>query len=275
MIPIRLRIIREYNRWYRLLLRLFWSIQGKDAPRVYMFHSVVDTIDQVYSEFAITKDGFERFIENLVKRGEKAMDQQMLLKAIDHPKAFTKHYCVSFDDIYDTVYTNAYPILKKHQIPFVIFVTDELVGKVDPWSKMPMITEEHLREMLADPLCILASHSTEHKPYRQYTHQEALKALKESKKILSEKYQRKVDIFAFPFGRRVEVSNDAIRCVKEAGYRCGFSALDGSLKQRWLSGKWFLPRILVSETYCLKVIGNRQWAMGRSGAAMGNRRRNQ
>ena len=148
-----------------------------------------------------------------------------------------------------------YPVLKKHNIPFVVFVTDELVGKVDPWSKMPMITEEHLREMLTDPLCILASHSMEHKMFRDYTHAEAVKSLIDSKRTLAEKYGREVEIFAFPFGRRVEVSNDAIRCVKEAGYKCGFSALDGSLKQQWLSGRYFLPRVLVDETYCLKFIG--------------------
>lgn len=254
MIPLRIRIIREYNRWYKNVLRLFWQIQGKDMPRVYMFHSVVDTIEQVYSQFAITKQSFEQFIEHLVKQGEKPMDAELLYKAIEQPNSYNHHYCITFDDIYDTVYTNAYPVLKKHNIPFVVFVTDELVGKVDPWSKMPMITEEHLREMLTDPLCILASHGMVHKMFRDYTHAEAVKALIDSKRTLAEKYGREVEIFAFPFGRRVEVSNDAIRCVKEAGYKCGFSALDGSLKQQWLSGRYFLPRVLVDETYCLKVI---------------------
>ena len=255
MTPLRVRLHREYNRWYKWLLRWCWSIQGKDAPRVYMFHSVVDTREQVYSQFAITKESFERFVEHLIAKEQKAMDTEMLLKAIDKPCKYANHYCITFDDIYDTVYTNAYPILKKYNIPFVVFVTDELVDKVDPCSKLPMITKSHLREILADPLCILASHGMEHKMFRNYTHAEVVKVLVDSKRILAEKYGREVDLFAFPFGRRVEVSNDAIRCVKEADYKCGFSALDGSLKQRWLSGRWFLPRILVSETYCLKVKG--------------------
>lgn len=255
MIPLHIRVHREYNRWYKNVLRLFWQIQGKDMPRMYMFHSMMDTVEQVYSQFAITKQSFEQFIEHHVNNGYCAMDAEALCKAIENPKDYKNHYCVSFDDIYDSVYTNAYPVLKKHNIPFVIFLTDALVDTIDPWSKNPMITAEHLHEMLKDPLCILASHGTEHKMFRDYSHAEALKALVDSKRILAEKYGREVELFAFPFGRRVEVSNDAIRCVKEAGYKCGFSALDGSLKQRWLSGKWFLPRILVSETYCLKVIG--------------------
>jgi peptidoglycan/xylan/chitin deacetylase (PgdA/CDA1 family) len=214
-----------------------------------MFHNVVDTEEQVYSQFAITKKSFERFIEHLVSQRNKAMDAELLQQAIDRPCNYANHYCITFDDIYDTVYTNAYPVLKKYNIPFVAFVTDGLVGTVDPWSKMPMITETHLREMLKDPLCILASHGTEHKMFRDYTHTEAVTALVDSKRILAEKYGRNITLFAFPFGRRVEVSNDAIRCVKEAGYTCGFSALDGSLKQRWLSGRFFLPRVLVGEEY--------------------------
>ena len=249
MTPLRIRVNREYNRWYKNVLRLFWKIQGKDMPRMYMFHSVMDTVEQVYSQFAITKQSFEQFIEHHVNKGYCAMDAEALCKAIEKPHDYKNHFCVSFDDIYDSVYTNAYPVLKKYNIPFVVFVTDELVGKVDPWSKLPMITEEHLREMLTDPLCILASHGTEHKMFRKYTHEEALTALTESKRILSEKYQRSIDLFAFTFGRRVEVSDNAIRCVKEAGYKYGFSALDGSLAQRWISGRFFLPRVLVDETY--------------------------
>lgn len=256
MTPLRIRVNREYNRWYKNVLRLFWQIQGKDMPRMYMFHSVMDTVEQVYSQFAITKQSFEHFIEHHVNNGYCAMDAEALCKAIENPKDYKNHFCVSFDDIYDSVYTNAYPVLKKHNVPFVVFITDELVGKIDPWSKQPMITEEHLREMLADPLCILASHGTEHKMFRSYTHTEAITALTESKRILSDKYQREIELFAFPFGRRVEVSDNAIRCVKEAGYKYGFSALDGSLGQRWMSGRYFLPRVLVGEEYVKKIIKN-------------------
>ena len=256
MTPLRIRINREYNRLYKNMLRLFWQIQGKDMPRMYMFHSVVDTIEQVYSQFAITKQSFEQFVEHHINNGYNAMDAATLYKAIENPNDFKNHFCVTFDDIYDSVYTNAYPVLKKHNVPFVVFVTDELVGKVDPCSKQPMITEEHLREMLADPLCILASHGTEHKMFRKYTHAEAVTALTDSMRILSDKYQRQIELFAFPYGRRVEVSNGAILCVKEAGYKYGFSALDGSLGQRWMSGRYFLPRVLVGEEYVKKIIKN-------------------
>ena len=249
MIPLHVRIHRECNRCYSRLLRLFWQIQKKDMPCVYMFHSVVDSIEQVYSQFAITRDSFERFIEYKVHRGEVAMDTSLLLKAIENPKKYQNHFCITFDDIYDSVFTNAYPILKKYDIPFVIFLTDALVDTIDPWSRNPMITSDHLLEILNDPLCILASHGTEHVPFRKYDKEQAVFALQQSKWHLEKKYNKTIELFAFPFGRLVEVSTSAIRQVKKAGYTCGFSALDGSLGQKWWSGRWFLPRVLVGEDY--------------------------
>ena len=71
----------------------------------------------------------------------------------------------------------------------------------------------------------------------------------ESKAWLEQTFSKPVDFFAFPFGRRVEVSNADIRTLSKCDYYCGFSALDGSLKQKCFSGKWFLPRVLVSEEY--------------------------
>ena len=106
MISLQLRCIREYNRTYRYLLRWMWNLQGKDAPRTYMFHSVLDTYDQVYSEFALTKDSFEKFIHTELLRGQKPMDAEMLKKAVDNPSAYKNHFVVTFDDIYDSVFYN-------------------------------------------------------------------------------------------------------------------------------------------------------------------------
>ena len=61
-----------------------------------MFHSVVDTKEQEYSQFAITKDTFEQFIAHLVEQGEKAMDAELLYNAIEHPNNHKHHYHKSY-----------------------------------------------------------------------------------------------------------------------------------------------------------------------------------
>ena len=254
MVGLKLRFIREFNRLYFNVLKVFWHLQGRDAARVYMFHSVLDNKEELYSKFAISTALFERFIKFELSRGQKAMNEEDLLKAIDNPDEFKNCFAVTFDDIYDSVYTNAFPILKKHNIPFVVFVTPGLIGNIDenPKSLKPMITFEHLVSLLSDPLCVLGSHGMEHKMYRTYSKGVDALAFSESKKWLEDYFGTTVRLFAFPFGRRVEVSDKNIKTLSKAGYECGFSALDGTLKQKWLSGRWFLPRILVGEDYVTK-----------------------
>lgn len=254
MISLKTRFTREYNRLYTKLLKFFLFIQGTHAPSVYMFHSVVDKEEDLYSKFAITKKSFDIFLKSIIQNGMKSMDEKILFEAIDNPSDYKNHFIVTFDDIYDSVYTNAYPILKRYNIPFVIFVTPNLIGKVDTHSGKTFITNDHLNELLQDPLCILGSHSLEHVPYRKYSKTESLYNLMESKNILENRYNRNVNLFAFPYGRRVEVSNLAIKCLQQTNYKCAFSAINGSIAQKWISGKYFLPRILVDEAYVSNYI---------------------
>ena len=260
MISPKLRLIREHNRIYRYILKWLWRIQGEDAPRAYMFHSVVKDPKDVYSEFAITKESFERFIRYELFHGQKPMDAEILMKAVDKPDAYKNYFAVTFDDIYDSVYENAYPILKELNVPFVVFVTPKLIDTIDSWHKHPMITMEHLREMAKDPLCIIGAHGMEHKMFRNYSVKEVKLSMEKSKQWLEKTFGKSVDFFAFPFGRRVEVSNANIKTLSSCDYHCGFSALDGSLKQKWFSGRWFLPRILVDDMF-VKSLKTGHWTL--------------
>lgn len=254
MISLKLRVIREENRIYRHVLKWLWRMQGKDAARVYMFHSVVDKPEDVYSEFAITKESFEKFIRFELARGQKPMDTETLKHAVDNPDEYKNYFVVTFDDIYDSVFEYAYPVLKANNVPFIIFVTPKLIDTIDPWHKHPMITMEHLKEMAKDPLCIIGAHAMVHKPFRTYSETTAKTSIVESKQWLEKTFGKQVDFFAFPFGRRVEVSNANIHTLSQCDYCCGFSALDGSLKQKWFSTRWFVPRILVDDVYVNSLI---------------------
>lgn len=249
MVSLRVRLIREHNRMYSHVLKWLWKFQGRDAARAYMFHSVVDTQNQVYSKFAITRESFERFIRYELSRGQQPMDAETLKNAVDNPIAYKNHFVVTFDDIYDSVYLNAYPVLKANNVPFVLFVSPSVIDKEDMISHNLMIKMEHLREMACDPLCVIAAHGLKHAAYRMLTDELVSASMEGAKIWLENTFEKPVEFFAFPFGRRVEVSKDNITSLSRCGYYCGFSALDGTLKQKWFSGRWFLPRILVDDEY--------------------------
>lgn len=256
MISPKLRFIREYNRIYTYLLRIFWYCQGTDAARVYMFHSVLDQREQLYSKFAISKDSFRCFLQSELLRGQRPMTAADLICAIEDPDKYSNRFIVSFDDIYDSVFTNAYPVLKELGVPFVIFVTPSLIDTIDKdtRSNQPFITLEHLQSLAKDPLCIMGAHGMQHIPFRNYASGADIQSMIGSKSWLEKRFECKINLFAFPYGRRVEVANRNIRNMQATDFFCAFSALNGSLKQRWLSGKYFLPRILVDEEYVAKHV---------------------
>ena len=83
---------------------------------------------------SITSISPERFGEQLQYLADKQFQVWPLGKIIDHlqkRKAMPdKVVAITFDDSYQSVYDTAYPMLKKHQWPFTIFVsTDSIDGQ--------------------------------------------------------------------------------------------------------------------------------------------------
>ncbi|HHT23861.1 MAG TPA: polysaccharide deacetylase family protein [Bacteroidales bacterium] len=241
MIPIKLRIIREKNRAYRLLLK-FLSAFTPDAPKVYVFHDILSDISQVSSKFQFSKSSFERFIEIQLKSGNKAMTFQELSDIILKGKKRKNVFIVTFDDINESVYTEAFPILTKYNIPFVLFVTKELIGKPN------FISKEQLIELSKNNLCTIGSHGLTHRMFRYLDEGEMKREYEDSKLFLEELTGKKVECFAFPYGRVVECSRKNINYLKNSVYKFAFSAIDGTLAQKYISTKFFLSRIIVDES---------------------------
>ena len=155
----------------------------------------------------------------------------------------SKCFYLTFDDVYDTVYSEAYPILKELDIPFTMFVTKDLVDKPG------YITMEHLLTLSQDPLCCVGAHGMTHSVFRDLSEKEVKEQCTGCRQWLEQTLGVRVDTFAFPYGRIVEVSGRDRRIVKEAGFKIAFSALEGTVKSNWFTGRWFLPRVNVSEAF--------------------------
>ena len=247
MISIRLRIIREQNRLYTLLLRLLGYFQPTGS-KVYIFHDLLDDVSLVKSPFTISKSSFESFLSDQLAKGKHANTfeelTQIILKGYTRPNSFI----ITFDDANESVYTKAYPFLKAHKVSFIVFITIELID-------MPgYLNREQLIALAADQLCTIGSHACHHVMFRYLKSEEALKEWKDSKTKLEELINKPVRCFAFPYGRLVECSVQNIKDLKKSDYDFAFSAIAGNLNQKWVSGIYYLPRINVSETVAEKVI---------------------
>ncbi len=241
MVSLRLRIIREKNRFYSHMLALCHSCRP-NGTAIYLFHDLLDKKENVKTQFAISKDSFEQFLLIKLKQGWLPLDYNTLTDmATGKKKPEQKRFIVSFDDANTSVFTKAYPFLKQNNIPFIIFITKGLVGKTN------FLTEDQVKTLAADPLCTVGSHGLNHVMFRYLSKKEAEIEYCESKIYLEQLTGKSVTCFAFPYGRVVECSRQNIRTLKKSVYDFGFSAITGTLSQRCFTGKFYLPRINVDE----------------------------
>lgn len=224
-------------------MRLLWRLAGKDAPVVFMVHGFKPATRDCENAFEMTASSFERLMCFLFEHGWEALRQEDVLKMVTLRSFKQRCFQLTFDDIYDTVYSEAYPILKELNIPFTVFVTKDLVDKPG------YITLEHLKTLSKDPLCRVGTHGLTHSVFRYLNEKEVKEQCSGCRQWLEQTLGVSVDAFAFPYGRVVEVSGRNRRIVKEAGFEIAFSAMEGTVMSSWFTGRWFLPRVNVSEAF--------------------------
>ncbi len=240
---IKLRMIREHNRIYKFWMRLLWRFYGMESPIVLMVHGFKPSKEDCKNAFEMTRASFEKLLQHLMDQGWHAMSYEELKDMVETRQWKQKHFYLTFDDTYDTVYTEAYPILQRLQIPFTMFVTKGLVDT--PY----FITSKHLKELSQSQLCRIGCHGLEHKVFRNFTVEEMNCQCLKERQWLESTLGVDVDSFAFPYGRVIEVSNHNKRQIRNMPFRIAFSAIEGSLRAEWFTGKHFLPRVNVSERF--------------------------
>ena len=186
-----------FKRLYYILLQRWYVLKNKNKPcqgRVYMFHNVNDDKD-VYS---ISKEHFKQLIEYWSKH-KKVVDIETLIKEKD-----PDNIVISFDDVYESVYYNAYPLLKEKGLPFYLFVANEYLNKEN------YLKSEMVREMLEKSKAILGSHNFFHEMSRFTGKEETKEHLSRSRMELENEFKVKIDDFAFPFGSMYACSDENI-----------------------------------------------------------------
>lgn len=228
------------NFYFDLLYKLetYWwnyhSANSKINGECIMYHHISnEKIDDIPACICRI-DVFENTIKNLLQRNIAivTIDEMFLILNNKDTKKFA---LITFDDIPESVYTNAYPILKKYQIPFIIFIA------VDFINREGFISLEQLKILADDPLCTIGAHTITHSPLRYSL--DYKQEISESKIKLETLIGKPINLFAYPYGRRSMISK---KCIKEASkvYRCAFSTIQSGINDYTCKKKYFLPRVI-------------------------------
>jgi peptidoglycan/xylan/chitin deacetylase (PgdA/CDA1 family) len=236
------------NKFFSFILDVFQRLNPNGA-KVFMFHDILDDRFAVKSELELSCSSFTKFIQIQLENGYHPNSFMELRNHLVNKKKIEKHsFIITFDDAFESVYTIAHPILTSHKIPFIVFVTIELIGKPN------YLSEEQIVALSKDSLCTIGSHGCNHVFYRNLLLHQVKEELNKSKQVLEEITNLPVRVLSFPYGYLVACSVDNIMQAKKSGYLFSFSSITGSLKQSWITSKYFLPRINVDEEFVKNLV---------------------
>lgn len=202
-----------------------------------MFHKIGK---QENSPFNVSARYFEEFLISANKKGVISLSQFSLAKE----KSYRNKTALTFDDVSDSFYENAFPILKKLNLPFTIFVATSLLDKPS------YITTQQLQEIAKSNLCTIGSHGVSHTFFRRMSKEERKEEFRTSKIKLQEITNREIRLFAFPYGTYYAcgLSNNDVLDF----YDYAFSTIPFPLGKSTIK-PYFLPRInAVEGHYILK-----------------------
>ena len=150
----------------------------------------------------------------------------------------SKKILLTIDDGFSSFYENAWPVLKKEKIPFILFVNTENIG-----SSGYMDWKE-LKNILKYDFVHIGNHSHSHGYLVDKTDQEIKNDIKKSIEIFENKLNYRTEFFAYPFG---EYKNSYKKIVKELGFSYAFGQHSGVMDST--KDKFELPRFPINEKY--------------------------
>lgn len=163
---------------------------------------------------------------------------------------------VTFDDGYLDNYENAVPILNNYKIPATFFVSTGMIGSDNGFPHdldklgyaLPNMSWDHLREM-SDMGFQIGSHTVSHLNCATSPRDKVWEELVTSKTAITEQLGIRNVPFAYPFGGRDDIDEEAVALVKRAGYSSCFSAFGGYVGSEM--NRYDIPRVGISSNFSL------------------------
>jgi peptidoglycan/xylan/chitin deacetylase (PgdA/CDA1 family) len=229
----------DYNEFSRG--RMTWLHKDKEiqsrllAIPIVLYHNIDGK-----GPFSIDADTLREHFQLIRDRGIRVIPLRELMQKLEHPAPYNeKVIAITFDDGYGSMYSKLLPLVREFGYPVTLFVyTDNISMK-----STKNLTWRRLRAMDRQGIDIQA-HSITHCDLTQLSKKkndpEARKRLYEelylSKRILELYMNKKIDLFAYPYGK---YDLTIIDMTAKSGYRRAFSTDYGS-------------NIITRDNFCLR-----------------------
>ena len=215
---------------------------GTTGFGILMYHRVCPTVPGLQAPtWNVTPANLEAQLQHLLLRGFEPWRLVDIVTRIRRGIAIPrKAFVVTFDDGYECVASQAYPILEKLDVPATVFIATGLVGRngrmpQDDWSEagdervpaecyqaMALETCDRMHE---STLIDLGSHTHTHQDFRQRP-KEFAEDIQKSANFMKTRWGLRNVPFAFPYGcsQKGFCTSAMKAAVKDAGFSCAVTA---------------------------------------------------
>lgn len=215
------------------------SAEAFTPPPTLMYHDIkavpVNGFDVSIREFCAQLDW-------LKDNGYTTLNLEDLTASRDIP---AKSVVITFDDGYRGIYMYAVPELRKRNMKAVFFVIANMVGVLN--TSYPHITETELKDIASDELFSIGSHTMSHPNFDELGHEDRIKELTDSRRVLAEITGRNIDVLAYPYGN---YDSELVADAQRTGYRLGFAVDDRNIAG--VPENFRIPRIYMGAGVDLK-----------------------
>ena len=181
-------------------------------------------------------DVFDQQMKIITELGYKFYNPKMFLEEFDRPKK-EKKILITIDDGFKSFYNEAWPYLKKNQIPFILFVSTEPVGKNG------YMTWDEIKEIDDSEFGYIGHHSHTHEYLINMSDDQFIEDIETSSRIFKDKLGYVPSIFSYPFGEySLFMKNYIIK-----NFDLAFGQHSGVIDLN--KDKFELPRFPINEKY--------------------------
>jgi len=203
-------------------------INNKKLSVILNYHSVHPT-----HIFATKPDDFREQMEYIGSNFKVVSLYELYEMRISNSDLPDKLAVITFDDGYEDNYEYAFPILKRLGLPATIFlVTGFINGEIDiakrdrTYSGLSPLKWQQILEMREEGITF-GSHTHTHPILTDILLKDAENDIVYSKKILENKLNEPIKMFAYPLGQRKTFSSSVIEILKKHNFELACSTLWG------------------------------------------------
>ena len=189
-----------------------------------------------YPSTNISMDIFKEHIDLILNANINFYHPRDFIKEFDVPKK-EKKILLTVDDAFQSFYDNAWPYLKKNQIPFVLFVSTEPVGNNG------YMNWDQIKEIEQSEFGVIGHHSHSHDYLIDKSEEVFLNDIKTSNLIFKKKLGYVPALFSYPFGEYSGFMRDYI----SQNFKIAFGQHSGIIDVN--KNRFELPRFPINEKY--------------------------